>query len=106
MRLLLDECVPRRIKWDFVGHDVFTVEQAGLKGLKNGQLLRAATGHFGALITVDQNITYQQNLESLQISILILVARSNRYESLTPLIPQALEVLKQISPGEIVHIKT
>jgi hypothetical protein len=106
MRLLLDECVPRRIKWDFVGHDVFTVEQAGLKGLKNGQLLRAATGHFGALITVDQNITYQQNLESLQISILILVARSNRYESLTPLIPQALEALKQISPGEIVHIKT
>jgi predicted nuclease of predicted toxin-antitoxin system len=106
MKLLLDECVPRRIKRDFVSHDVFTVEQARLKGLKNGQLLRAASGNFSALITVDQNIAHQQNLASLQISILILVAGSNRYESLAPLVPQALEALKQISPGGIVHIKT
>ena len=44
MSSLLDECVTRYLKPDFVGHDVFTVEEAGLKGLKNGELLRAMTG--------------------------------------------------------------
>ena len=106
MRLLLDECTPRRIRKDFAGHEVFTVEQAGLKGFKNGQLLRAASGSFDALITVDQNMIHQQNLASLSIAILVLVAHSNRYEALQPLIPQALNSLQQINPGEIVRIET
>jgi predicted nuclease of predicted toxin-antitoxin system len=42
MKLLLDECMPRRIRRDIAGHEVFTVEQAGLKGLRNGELLRVA----------------------------------------------------------------
>jgi hypothetical protein len=48
--------MPRRIKHDFAGHAVATVEEAGLKGLKNGQLLKAANGNFDVLITVDQNL--------------------------------------------------
>lgn len=105
MKLLLDECTPWRLRRDFTGHEVFTVEQAKLKGLKNGKLLRAASGHFDVLITVDQNIGYQQPLTSLQIAILILVARSNRYEDLQLLIPQALERLKRIKHGEVVRVK-
>lgn len=38
MRVLLDECVTRYVKRDLPGHEVFTVEEAGLKGLKNGRL--------------------------------------------------------------------
>jgi predicted nuclease of predicted toxin-antitoxin system len=74
MRLLLDECTPRRLKRDFAGHAVSTVEEAGLKGLKSGQLLRAAAGNFDVLITVDQNLPHQQNLSSLNLSILLLIA--------------------------------
>ena len=44
MKLLLDECTPKRLRLDFPGHEVLTVEQAGLKGLKNGNLIRRATG--------------------------------------------------------------
>ena len=66
MRLLLDECVPRPFKKEFVGHDVKTAREAGLAGLKNGQLLRAAEGEFDALITVDKSIPYQQNVKALQ----------------------------------------
>ena len=47
--MLLDECVPRPLKKEFVGHDVKTAREAGLAGLKNGQLLRAAEGEFDAL---------------------------------------------------------
>jgi len=105
MRLLLDECTPRRLKREFVGHEATTSQEAGFAGLKNGALLRAADGRFDVLITVDKNIPYQQNLKSLSIAILILIARSNRYEDLRPLLPQALESLESIQPGDVVRIQ-
>lgn len=86
MKLLLDECAPRRLKNYFVGHDVSTIEQAGFKGLKNGNLLRAAEGTFEVLITVDKNIEYQQNTAAL------------------PLIPNALKVLETIKTGDVVRV--
>ena len=61
MRVLLDECVTRYLKRDLPGHEVFTVEEAGFKGLKNGRLLESAAGHYDVLITVDQNLQHQQN---------------------------------------------
>ena len=65
MKVLLDECVTRYLLNEFAGHDALTVEQAGFKGLKNGQLLAAATGKFEVFVTVDQNLSYQQNLTKL-----------------------------------------
>ena len=62
MKLLFDECVPRPLRREFVGHDVSTIEQAGYKSLKNGALLKAASQDFEVLVTVDKNIEYQQNL--------------------------------------------
>ena len=55
MKLLLDECIPKRLRLDFPGHEVITVEEAGLTGLKNGELLSAASVRFDVLITVDQH---------------------------------------------------
>jgi hypothetical protein len=104
MKLLLEECAPRRLKNYFVGHDVSTIEQAGFKGLKNGDLLRAAEGKFEVLITVDKNIEYQQNTAALPLAIVILAATSNRLESLLPLIPNALKVLETIKTGDVVRV--
>ena len=104
MKLLLDECAPRRLKNYFVGHDVSTIEQAGFKGLKNGNLLRAAEGKFEVLITVDKNIEYQQNTAALPLAIVILAAVINRLESLLPLIPNALKVLETIKTGDVVRV--
>jgi hypothetical protein len=106
MRLLLDECVPRPLKKEFVGHDVKTAREAGVAGLKNGQLLRAAEADFDALITVDKSIPYQQNVKSLQLAVLVLVARRNKYELLKPLIPKALEALESIQPGSVIRIES
>ena len=46
MRLLLDECVPKRLRRELPGHEVRTAQEAGWAGVKNGALLRAADGQF------------------------------------------------------------
>jgi len=73
MRVLLDECVPKRFCQRLVGHDCVTVPEAGFAGTKNGELLSAAE-HLGfeLFITIDQSIVYQQNLSGRKIAILVL----------------------------------
>jgi|SRR5689334_19680017 len=105
MKLLLDECIPKRLRQDLPGHDVQTVEEAGLKGLKNGALLRSASNKFDVLITVDQNIPFQQNLPSFRMAVVILVAGSNRYSNLRMLAPKLLKALRSIKPGEVTTIR-
>ena len=105
MKLLLDECTPKRLRVDFPGHEVLTVEQAGLKGLQNGTLIRYATTEFDVLITVDQNLPFQQNLAFHPIAILILVGRSNRYSDLKALVQKAREALVTIKAGDVVKIQ-
>lgn len=105
MNVLLDECVPKRLKRDLARHRVSTVEEAGFKGLENGALLRAAEGRYQVLVTVDRSIPKQQNLSLRKLSILILVAPSNKYDDLRRLVPQALEALETIEPGAVVSIR-
>ncbi len=101
---LLDECVTRFVKRDLTGHEVHTIEEAGFKGLENGDLLRAATGIYDVLVTVDQNLPYQQNVAGLDIAILILAAKRNSYARLKPLLPRAMNALTTIKSGEVIHI--
>ena len=105
MKLLLDECVTRDLKREFADHEVYTVEEAGFKGLENGNLLRAASGTYDVLITVDRNLPYQQNLTDLEIAILILSAKRNSYLRLKPLIPKALKELGSIKPRQIILVQ-
>lgn len=44
MKLLIDECVPRKFKFNLTagGHVCSTVQEAGFAGKKNGELLRLA----------------------------------------------------------------
>lgn len=104
MKLLLDECVTNYLKPEFVGHDVSTIDEAGFKGLKNGDLLEAASSQFDVLVTVDQNLRFQQNLKNLSIAILILKARRSSFPFLKPLIPKALGSLETLEEGDIIVI--
>src|SRR5712691_8594417 len=104
MRLLLDECMPRRLKREFVGHEVSTVDEAGLKGLKNGQLLRVASRGFDVLIPVDRKLSQEQRIADFEIAVMVLIARSNRFEDLEPLIPGVIDGLRAIKPGEAVEV--
>ena len=103
MRLLLDECVPKRLQRELHGHDAQTVQDMGWAGIKNGALLRLADGQFDALLTVDQGIRYQQNLSGLTISVVVMVAPSNDVDDLRPLLPAVEEALAELRPGELVR---
>lgn len=87
MRILLDESLPRELRTRLAGHDVETVVSCGWSGVKNGRLLALAATRFDVFLTADQNLEFQQNLSALPLAILVLVARSNRIESLDPLVP-------------------
>ncbi len=89
MRVLLDECVPRRVQRYFGGHECQTVSQAGFAGKSNGELLTRAehAPGFDVLLTVDKNLSYQQNISDRNIALLIIRARSNEIEDLLPHIP-------------------
>ncbi len=106
MKLLLDECTPKRLRKDFHGHQVHTVEEVGLKGILNGELLRAAiAAQFDVLITVDRRIPFQQNLSQFNIAVIILVATRCRYAELKMLVPDALIALETIKAGQVVTIQ-
>jgi hypothetical protein len=88
VRVFLDECVDWRLARDIVGHDVKTARQMGWTTIKNGALLTLASEHFDAFVTVDRNLSFQQNLESFSITVIVLQARTNRLADLRPLVPR------------------
>jgi predicted nuclease of predicted toxin-antitoxin system len=106
MKLLIDECLPRNVKFLFAdgGHKCETVLDAGFSGKENGELLTLADGNFDVLVTVDRNIRYQQNMTGRRIAVLILRAQSNDIDDIRPHVPQALDALKAIKTGQIVEV--
>src|SRR3954470_17893212 len=105
MRILLDECVDERLRHEFLNHDCQTARYAGLAGLKNGELLAAAeAAGFEVVVTVDQSISYQQNLTAQSLAILVLCARTNRLEHIRQLIPAAVESLRTLQPGAVLTV--
>ena len=105
MRVLLDEQLDRRLKQLF-SKDFFvqTVEERGWKGKKNGELLRLAQFEFDVFVTMDRSIEHQQNLGQIQMSIILLSAKTNRRQDTAPLIPRVNEVLKTLQSGQFVRI--
>ena len=67
MRLLLDECVPARLRRARPLHRVSTVVIQGWSGIKNGKLLAMAPASFDAFVTVGRNLPYKQNMAVLTI---------------------------------------
>lgn len=101
MRVLLDECLPRRLKRELVGHDARTVPEMGWAGKRNGELLALAVGNFEMFLTIDRNLSSQQDLSSFDIAFVVVVARSNTFEDLRPLAPRILEVLGTARRGAV-----
>ena len=80
MKILLDECVDRRLARDLAGHSVTTVPRRGWAGIKNGDLLALAEKEFDAFITADRKLGKQQDLTKFDIAVALIRSRSNRFE--------------------------
>ncbi|HWB60234.1 MAG TPA: DUF5615 family PIN-like protein [Chthoniobacteraceae bacterium] len=104
MKVILDECLPKRLARELTGHEAVTVPMAGWAGIQNGDLLRRIAGNYDAFITIDGNLVHQQNTASLSFSVIILRAPSNKFEDIHPLIPDILQALATAKPGQILYV--
>jgi hypothetical protein len=101
MRVLLDECLPRRLGLELTGHLVSTVPQAGWAGISNGKLLALIAGNYDAFLTIDKNLPAQQKTVALSFGVVVLRAPSNQLDNLRPLVPQILTALAALQPGTV-----
>ena len=99
MKVFLDECVDWRLARSIAGHDVKTAGQMGWTTITNGALLTLASRHFEVFVTVDRNLSFQPNLDSFPIAVIVLQARTNRLSDLTPPVPNLLAAIENASPG-------
>ncbi|HYM06931.1 MAG TPA: DUF5615 family PIN-like protein [Terriglobales bacterium] len=105
MKLLLDECVPRKLKNNLIGHECQTVPEAGLAGKKNGELLSLAqAAGFEVFVTIDRGIEYEQNLVRRDIAVIMVRAKSSRLADLLPLVPEVLKQLPLAKNGELTRV--
>jgi hypothetical protein len=105
MKILLDERLPLDFRHCFPGHDTHTVQWAGLKSAKNGELLRAA--ELAALRCVSDcgpraRLTTKSRRE--KAFIVSIRSKANQMEDLLPLVDAIVQALKAINPSQIVRI--
>lgn len=91
--MLLDECVPRRLRASLGPHTAVTVPEQGWSGIRDGRLLDLAAKDFGAFVTVDRGFAFQQNLATLPLAVILLQVRSNRLRDVLPWVGQLVETL-------------
>jgi len=101
VRILLDECLDWRLSRSIAGHEVASISQIGWAGIKNGELLARAAARFDAFVTVDRNLSFQQNVREARIAVIVLHARTNRLADLLSLVPGLLAAIDSATPGAI-----
>src|SRR4051812_48112147 len=104
IRVLLDECIPRKAKQCFTGFVVSTVPEQGWAGLSNGKLLAVIKGNFDFFVTVDRNLQFQQQTRSLGFGVVIVAAKSNRFDDLCPHLDQVPALLVAKNVGKMLSI--
>lgn len=106
MRVSLDECVPRKLKRDLIGHDVQAVVDIGWSSKRNGELLQLMlTQKFEVLLTVDQNFEFQQNVRASGLGVVVVIVRKNRLRELRPLASAMLSAIARVRPGELIRVE-
>jgi predicted nuclease of predicted toxin-antitoxin system len=93
MKILLDECLPKKLSTLITNFEVQTVRQLSWHTFKNGTLLDKAQHQFDFLITVDKNMPTQLNLLKYNIGVIILAAKSNSIIDIQPLVPKIIEIV-------------
>jgi hypothetical protein len=104
LKVLLDECVDWRLGREIIGHEVRTARQMGWSTIKNGELLALAAKDFDVFVTVDRNLSFQQDLPSFSIAVVVLRARSNRLVDLRPLVPKLLAAMPSTKRGAVTYV--
>jgi len=102
VKILLDECTPRILKRQLPGLAIYTVQEMGWSGTKNGALLRLAEVDFDVFVTTDKNLRYQQNLSGRQLAFILLP--SNQVPIVGALAPAIEKAVSTIKAGDFIEI--
>jgi hypothetical protein len=76
----------------------------GWAGLQNGELLRQAEREFDVFLTVDRNLSFQQDVNRFKIAVVVMASRTNQLRDLQLLVGQVLEVCRYLMPGQVVKV--
>lgn len=104
MKVLLDECIDWRRSREIVGHEVKTARQMGWSTISNGELLALAEKRFDLFVTVDRNLSFQQNVPAFAIAVIVLRAKSNRLSELRTLVPELLASIPAAKRGTVTYV--
>ncbi len=104
MRILFDQNVSKKLRRNLQPHQVSLAKEMGWARLGNGLLLDQAQAKFDVMLTMDANIYHQQNVAQYDIAVIVLRAYDNDYHSVLPLLPEVIELLAGIKPGEIRYV--
>src|SRR5437763_12849660 len=81
------------------------VRREGLKGRRNGVLLRAAVDRgFTVIFSADQSLRFQQNLEKIGSGAVVIVNIRNRMKDILPVLPKIKNAIASVRAGEIIEI--
>ena len=105
MKIIIDECLPKRVTQFFEKGSAYTVPQIGLSGSKDTELLKELDKReIDVFITIDGNIEYQQQFINRTFGTVVIISVSNRFNDLLHLKDKILEAVDSVSKGEIEHI--
>ena len=97
MKILLDECVTKRLKPFLIDHEVYTVSDMKWNGSKNGKLMLQSVQHgFNIILTIDKNLLHQQNLDKHLISLVVFNTNSSKIEDLLLFLPNFNSLLEKL----------
>ncbi len=106
MLVLFDQGTPVPIRPFLQGHTVRTAAQQGWSNwskLTNGTLLDVAeAAGFELLLTADKNLSYQQNLQSRRIAIVVI--GNPQWPVLLPHVEAVVDAVNAGTPGSCVLV--
>ena len=105
MKVLLDEMLPADVAGLLPDHDVARVQQAGYKGLKNGELLRRAAGDgYDVLLTADRNLPAQQNIPAVGIAVVLV--RGSKITEVAAQADAMRAAIADAQPGTVTRVES
>ena len=104
-RVLFDENMPRKLRRDLPEFFIRTVQQEGFSGFKNGELLGRVASFFDVLVTIDQNMQYQQNVPKFNIGVVAIELPDTRLVFLRALVPELRDAISRVKPGEVIVVR-
>ncbi len=106
MRILFDHNVPVYLAKLFLGHDVVTAYRQGWASLRNGRLLEVAEeAGFELLVTMDQNMGYQQRVKGRRMCIAVLDPQGQAEEDVLAAGLSLLRRIVEVQPETLMIVK-